>query len=140
MATSTQLCYWSQTIGDGYASESDLREILSASRAGNERAGITGALLTGDGWFAQVLEGSPEAVHALAERIQRDPRHHDVVRLPERTVAERTFPDWAMGFAMTGHSEQVEQIRSRACADHDEAAAETTLALIQESIDKFKLW
>ncbi len=72
--------------------------------------------------------------------IQRDARHHDVVTLPERSVTERTFPDWSMGFAMTGQSEQVDLVRSRARAEHDEASALATVALIEESIAKFQLW
>jgi len=140
MPTSTQLCYWSKTNGGGYASESDLRNILTEARVWNGREGITGALLSGEGWFAQVLEGSPEAVRTVAEMIQRDARHHEVITLPERTVTERAFPDWAMGFAMTGQSEQVDLIRIRARTEHDEAAAVATVALVQESIDKFKLW
>lgn len=140
MPTSTQFCYWSQTIGDGYASESDLREILEQSRANNERQGITGALLSGSGWFAQVLEGAPEDVHAASERIEHDARHHDVVKLPERTVNERAFPSWSMGFAMIGQSDEVELIRHHAVADRDEAATTATLKLIQESIAKFQMW
>ena len=140
MPESTQFLYWSQTVGDGYASETDIRDILTTSRVSNERAGVTGALLSGDGWFAQVLEGSPESVHGIVERIERDARHRDIVTLPERTVAERAFPDWSMGFGMSGQSERLELIRSQACAVHDEAAAVATLELIQESIAKFQMW
>jgi hypothetical protein len=140
MPASTQFVYWSRTIGDGYPSETDLRDILSEARVRNERDGITGALLSGDGWFAQVLEGSPEAVHSLIESINRDARHHDMVALPESAVTERTFPDWAMGFAMSGESEQLQQIHRLAREQHDQAAAVATLGLIQESIAKFQLW
>ena len=35
----------------------------------------------------------------MFERIQRDPRHGDVVVLESTTVNERAFPGWAMAFA-----------------------------------------
>ena len=116
MTTWAQLLYWSRTNDDGYASETDLRDILSEARVRNARDGITGALLSGAGWFTQAIEGPSDAVHSLFEGIQRDARHRDIVALPERPVTERTFPDWSMGFAMSGESEQVELIRGHACA------------------------
>ena len=140
MPKSTQFLYWSQTVGDGNPPEMDLRDILSEARVRNQRDGITGALLSGAGWYSQVLEGSPESVHKLVESIERDGRHHNIVSLPERIVAERTFPDWSMGFAMSGDSEQVNLIRSRACSEQDTASAASTLALIEESIAKFQWW
>jgi hypothetical protein len=140
MPASTQLCYWSRTVCDGYASDTDLHDILSEARFRNQRERITGGLLSGAGWFAQVLEGSPEAVQSLAASIQRDARHHDMVTLPGCTVAERAFPDWSMGFAMSEESEEVELIRRHALVEHDTAAAVATLKLVQESIAKFQMW
>jgi hypothetical protein len=140
MTTTTQLIYWSRTTPGEDPSKVDLRELLAAARAHNARTAITGALISGPDYFAQVLEGPPEVVHPLFERIQQDTRHHDVLALPERAVTERTFPDWSMGFAANENSEQVVQTRDNAYAARDETAALETLDLIQESIAKVQLW
>ncbi len=52
--------------------------LVAAARGDNARAGLSGALLHLDGWFAQVLEGEPAQVAAVFERIARDPRHTDL--------------------------------------------------------------
>lgn len=76
----------------------ELLELLSKSRANNERLGITGMLLYKDGNFMQALEGPEDKVKSLHARIDSDPRHKGLITLFTREVAEREFPDWSMGF------------------------------------------
>lgn len=79
-------------------SHDGLVELLAGSRASNAEAGITGVLLYGDGVFLQVIEGPPDAVRALFERIERDPRHHRIRVVLERPIDERRFGAWSMAF------------------------------------------
>ena len=72
--------------------------ILDASRANNERDGITGLLIAGHRRFLQALEGPKPAVDTAFARIQRDPRHFACVPLAQREVPQREFPLWSMGF------------------------------------------
>jgi hypothetical protein len=73
-------------------------DILGKSRMNNSRDGITGALMFNAGCFAQVLEGSLDAVEAAFERIQQDERHGEVSLLTLEQIEARSFPNWAMGF------------------------------------------
>jgi len=73
--------------------------ILAAARHNNRQAGVTGALLFTQSWFAQVLEGPRDAVEATFERIQSDMRHGDVTVLSFLPAGQRSFPDWSMAFA-----------------------------------------
>jgi hypothetical protein len=75
-----------------------LRAILDASRTHNARCGVTGALMFNSGCFAQVLEGPLGHVEETFERIQQDERHGDVSLLALDPVADRSFPNWSMGF------------------------------------------
>ena len=77
----------------------DLDQILRAARTNNQRAGVTGVLLFESGSFFQVLEGLPEDVDKIFERISGDPRHSRVVMLLKREVSTRLFGDWTMGYA-----------------------------------------
>ncbi|HEV2618368.1 MAG TPA: BLUF domain-containing protein [Acidobacteriaceae bacterium] len=78
-----------------------LGELLQKARAANERVGLTGMLLhtDSDGSFFQVLEGEPEAIDGLLEKLQRDRRHSRVTIIVREAIAERAFAEWSMGFA-----------------------------------------
>ena len=91
-----QLVYGSSS--PGLLSSDALLDILRASRRNNPAVGVTGALLYADGNFMQVLEGPAEAVEGVYRRVQRDDRHRGVLTLIDTTAAERSFPDWSMGF------------------------------------------
>ena len=52
--------------------------LLEAARTRNGRLGITGALMFNEGRFAQVLEGSREAVTEVFQSIKNDRRHSDI--------------------------------------------------------------
>ena len=78
--------------------EADLLDILTKARENNTRLGITGMLLYHGGNFLQVLEGEAEAVEALFQKIQSDPRHKQISGILKRPLSEREFGDWKMGF------------------------------------------
>jgi hypothetical protein len=72
--------------------------LLLQSREKNTRLGLTGMLLYKDGNFIQALEGPDDAVEALYRSIERDPRHHGVLRLTRQPIQDREFAAWSMGF------------------------------------------
>jgi hypothetical protein len=76
-----------------------LDDILRVSKRNNMRDGITGILMYHDNLFFQVIEGNQGGVEALWKRIQQDSRHGSVALMWSGEVAERSFSDWAMGFA-----------------------------------------
>ncbi|KNY06913.1 BLUF domain-containing protein [Microbacterium sp. GCS4] len=78
--------------------ETALEQLLEECRRRNAEQDVTGMLLHRSGRFIQVLEGEPEVVRALAERIRNDSRHHDMRVLVEEPIGERRFPDWTMGY------------------------------------------
>ena len=77
----------------------EIDAILAVARPRNAADGVTGALLFTRTGFAQVLEGPLAAVQATFERIQRDPRHDDVLVLASEPVGQRLFAGWAMADA-----------------------------------------
>lgn len=87
-----------QSYAVGQPTTSDLKILLTQSRANNSRLNITGLLLYGNGSFLQVLEGEKQAVHYIYARIQADSRHTRVIMLADGSIARRVFQDWSMGF------------------------------------------
>jgi hypothetical protein len=91
-----QLIYCSEVTAP--PSRDDLRELLQTSRPNNATFAISGLLLYGNGFFLQVLEGVETLVELRMQRIAKDPRHHNIVYLQRKSVPQRSFQDWAMGF------------------------------------------
>ncbi|QDT12178.1 BLUF domain-containing protein [Stieleria marina] len=79
-------------------SDEQLDKLLEYARQNNSSLDVTGMLLFVDGTFFQVLEGDPDTVHALYDKIQLDQRHNNVLMLAERNIEERNFGQWSMGF------------------------------------------
>jgi hypothetical protein len=78
--------------------EPELLALLSQSRAWNTAHELTGVLLYSQGYILQVLEGSQQEVHSIFDRIQKDHRHLNVVKLADGPLAHRSFAEWSMGF------------------------------------------
>lgn len=93
-----RIVYCSRNLIAGTDAQQDqvLAGILQTARTNNAQQNVTGALLYNSGHFAQVLEGSRDAIERIFERIQRDQRHDDVTVLEFTESAARDFPEWSM--------------------------------------------
>ena len=78
-----------------------IEKIADVSRRNNRKLGVTGALCSSPRGFLQILEGPPEAVNELYNRIVRDPRHADVSLLEYVKVPFREFENWSMAYVRT---------------------------------------
>ena len=76
----------------------DLLQILTASRHNNAEFNVTGLLLYDARLFCQCLEGDEKDVNYTYNKIAADPRHGDVRLLMQRSVEERDFSEWWMGY------------------------------------------
>ena len=68
---------------------------------------ITGLLTFSGEVFAQFLEGPPESIHRLMDRLQVDPRHRDIIILSEGSDHERIFASWDMELVTRQEAHQV---------------------------------
>jgi len=82
-----------------------LTDLLRQSREANEQTGLTGMLLYSAGNFFQVLEGRPEAVDKLYQKLLQDKRHAQVTLIMREGIARRSFGDWSMGFSSISPAE-----------------------------------
>jgi hypothetical protein len=74
----------------------DIEAIHRTARDVNAIEGITGLLIFNGTHFLQIVEGAPQAIDDLVERLRADPRHSGMEIRDERGIAERSFPDWSM--------------------------------------------
>jgi len=78
--------------------DSELQQLLTQARANNEQQNITGVLLYHDGQFMQLLEGEDSVLYNLYAIIEQDPRHTGVLKLADKAIESRSFPEWSMAF------------------------------------------
>ncbi|MFK7945994.1 MAG: BLUF domain-containing protein [Saprospiraceae bacterium] len=90
------LIYFS--TGTKHFSEMELSELLKESRKNNQKNNITGILLLVEGCFLQILEGEKSTIKTLYNKVKKDTRHNDILKISEGTTQERVFKEWSMGF------------------------------------------
>ncbi len=73
-----------------------LKDVLCAALRNNLSQRVTGLLIAHDGWFLQALEGPPEGVKAIYERVVQDDRHTTPVVLDRGPIESRAFGKWIM--------------------------------------------
>ena len=78
--------------------EEQLQKILATAWKHNGEHGISGILYFNGDVFFQCLEGMSAEVNQLYHRIVVDPRHRQLTLLEVRTISERQFADWKMGY------------------------------------------
>ncbi|MBF9238636.1 BLUF domain-containing protein [Hymenobacter sp. BT683] len=79
-------------------SDEDLQALLGQCRDDNARRNVTGVLFYSHGHIAQLIEGEPEILEPLFDKISRDGRHSDVRKLVDKRIATRSFSEWSMAF------------------------------------------
>jgi hypothetical protein len=79
-------------------SDQDLQELLDQCRRDNAAHHVTGVLFYSHGNIAQLIEGDEDVLEPLFEKISRDGRHSNVVKLVDKPITARSFSDWSMAF------------------------------------------
>ena len=87
--------------------QADIDLILKASQRNNQRDDITGLLTYSGEVFVQFLEGPPDSIQRLMDRLQDDSRHRDIIILSEGSDHERIFSDWNMELVTRQEAHQV---------------------------------
>jgi hypothetical protein len=103
----TSLLYVSNSLLAPPRQPAEVESIVAAAVERNAALGVTGALIFTGVHFAQLLEGSKEAVDELMASIIADERHRDVEVVKVVNRRERRFPGWSLAYA--GPSEYVDR-------------------------------
>ncbi len=91
-------CIYCSASNDPNLDEDGLQTILDQSRNNNNKIDVTGILLYHAGSFFQVLEGDRKVVDTLYDKIEKDPRHNNLLKLIVEPIEERAFEKWTMGY------------------------------------------
>jgi hypothetical protein len=127
------LLYISRAELAGSTVEAEIEAIVRVSTARNAAAEVTGALLYTGERFAQLLEGSEDAVREIMARIARDPRHSELTIIEQGPAERRRSARWSMAYG--GRSTFAASTVERALADRDAPdgyAMRNLIRLLQE--------
>jgi adenylate cyclase len=80
----------------------DVDAIVTNAQRRNAPLGITGVLLAFGEVFMQILEGPLANVPPVLARIERDPRHRDLVVIRRQEVELPLFGGWSMRLVELG--------------------------------------
>ncbi|WP_373488101.1 BLUF domain-containing protein [Blastomonas sp.] len=94
----TSVLYISRSTIPAAEAERVVGRIVATAVACNPPVGLTGALLFTGTHFAQVLEGTADAIDDLLANIRKDPRHDQMLVVDRSALAERRFADWSMAY------------------------------------------
>lgn len=92
-----QLIYCSEVSAE--ISNKQLVQILQKARNNNSKDNITGVLFFNHKYFLQLLEGDQLPINTLYRKVINDNRHTNVTLLNYEKIIQRSFENWAMGFA-----------------------------------------
>lgn len=89
------ICYISNIVGD--PKKDTIKELIDFVKENNTKHEITGILILKNKHFFQILEGEPERIDRLFNKIKIDPRHKNIIILLDTNIEGRIFNDYNGG-------------------------------------------
>ncbi|WP_106001162.1 BLUF domain-containing protein [Magnetospirillum gryphiswaldense] len=90
--------------------KNDIANIIASAAAFNDKNNITGIMAYYDGCVLQIIEGESHVIGELYERIGKDSRHRDLVRIYDAEIERRSFDGWKM--ALVNIDDMPKEVRS----------------------------
>jgi len=78
--------------------EEKIENILRISEENNNKNNITGLLLFSEGNFFQIIEGRKEEIAELYNKIEKDSRHHNIIKIFEKRIYKEAFDGYKSDF------------------------------------------
>ncbi len=73
-----------------------VRNIVESAKQHNKSVDITGVLFYENGHFLQALEGEKSPLIKTFEKISKDPRHNQIIKIIDEPISARSFVDWSL--------------------------------------------
>ena len=73
-----------------------VRNIVESAKQHNKSVNITGVLFYENGYFLQALEGEKDVLVHTFEKISKDSRHNQIIKIIDEPIAARSFADWSL--------------------------------------------
>lgn len=131
----SMLIYVSRVKMTGMDAEAEVARIAARSAERNVAAGVTGALIFTESYFAQLLEGRLWRLDQLFSRLSVDHRHSEIRVLRREPISTRRFSDWSMAYA--GRASYCNRFVARYFDDFESRAPERDALALRELMQEF---
>ncbi|PKV49718.1 FAD-dependent sensor of blue light [Aquimarina sp. MAR_2010_214] len=81
-------------------SNSDMKALMNYVRLNNNAIGLTGILIYSEGNFFQILEGEEQTVKMMFEKIRKDHRHHNIIKMLDKEIVTSPFSEYHSSFTV----------------------------------------
>ncbi|WP_106793158.1 BLUF domain-containing protein [Aquimarina sp. Aq78] len=81
-------------------SHSDMTELMDYVRLNNNAIGLMGILIYSEGNFFQILEGEEQVVKMMFEKIRKDYRHHNIIKMLDKEIMGSSFSESRSSFTV----------------------------------------
>lgn len=75
-----------------------LEHLLSSIIDRNNALNITGILVLQNNHFFQIMEGESDVINDIYKKIEKDERHHGLLKLLNQDISDRVFEDYESGY------------------------------------------
>lgn len=72
-------------------SDFQIKELMHTTKLKNEALGITGILMQSDQNFFQIIEGEKNIINELYEKIEKDIRHFNLIKIFDNQIKKPSF-------------------------------------------------
>ena len=101
------ISYISDSIIAPVLQHDEVERLVLNAQEQNAKHGVTGVLFLENGHFFQTIEGPRDALHHLYAKIERDPRHKNLIKLADEPVSGRAFEGWDLDGFKLDHPELI---------------------------------
>ncbi|WP_108868811.1 BLUF domain-containing protein [Aquimarina aquimarini] len=92
-------------------SNSDIEKLAAYVGHYNNTIGIGGILICSDRNFFQILEGKEDTVKNMFERIKKDTRHHNIIKMLDQKMNNTSFSEYHSPFTVISDKEDQSKLQ-----------------------------
>lgn len=82
------------------ASNYDIAKLMDFIKTNNNILNITGILIYSDGNFFQILEGEKFLIKMLFDKIKKDVRHYNIIKMLDKEIKVNSFSEYNSSFTV----------------------------------------
>ena len=91
--------------------DSDIEDLMNYIKLRNDFLDITGILIYSEGNFFQILEGQKDVISLVFEKIKRDTRHYNIIKMLDKEINRKTFSEFNFSYTVISNRQSQEQLK-----------------------------
>ncbi|SEL06637.1 Sensors of blue-light using FAD [Aquimarina amphilecti] len=92
-------------------SDFQINELLYITKLKNEDLGITGILMHSDQNFFQIIEGQKKVIKSLYQKIEKDIRHFNLIKILDRSINIPSFTNFQSTYTIVNREKDYSDLQ-----------------------------